>query len=220
MNSAARLSNIRVLVADDHTIVRQGLVTLLQESGDCTVVGEASDGLEAVEKASETRPDVVVLDLTMPRLGGLEAVRRIHEALPETRILVLSVHEEQEYVVPIVQAGASGYLVKDSAIGDLLAAVRALHNGQGYFGPQAARALAEQSRNPGREVVDPYGRLTPREREVFHLVVEGRTTKQIARELDISVKTAENHRSRVLDKLDCHNTAELVSYAAKKGLLK
>lgn len=220
MNSAAPLSAIRVLVADDHTIVRQGLVTLLEESGDCTVVAEACDGLEAVDKALETRPDVAVLDLTMPRLGGLEAVRRIHEALPATRILVLSVHEEQEYVVPIVKAGASGYLVKDSAIGDLLAAVRALHAGQGYFGPQAARALAEQSRNPDRGTADPYGQLTPREREVFHLVVEGRTTKQVARELDISVKTAENHRSRVLDKLNCHNTAGLVCYAAKKGLLK
>lgn len=213
-------SRIRVLVADDHTIVRQGLRNLLEESGDCEVVAEAADGAEAVEKAVGSRPDVAVLDLTMPRLGGLEAVRRIHEQLPDTRILVLTVHEEQEYVIPIVQAGAAGYLVKDSAISDLLSAVRALYNGQGYFGPQAARALAEMSRNPGEVHSDPYGRLTPREREVFHLVVEGKTTKDVARALGISVKTAENHRSRVLDKLNCHNTAELVSYAAKKGLLK
>lgn len=219
--SARRMgARIRVLVADDHTIVRQGLRNLLQESEDCEVVAEAADGLDAVEQAVATRPDVAVLDLTMPRLSGLEAVRRIHQQLPDTRILVLTVHEEQEYVIPIVQAGAAGYLVKDSAISDLLSAVRALYNGQGYFGPQAARALAELSRNPGEVPSDPYGRLTPREREVFHLVVEGKTTKEVARALGISVKTAENHRSRVLDKLGCHNTAELVSYAAKKGLLK
>lgn len=210
---------IRVLVADDHTIVRQGLVAMLRESGDCDVVAEAADGMEAVERALEVRPDVAVLDLTMPRLGGLEAVRRIHEKLPDTRILVLTVHEEQEYVVPIVKAGAAGYLVKDSAVSELLAAVRALSRGQGYFGPQAAQALAEQSRHPGNAGADPYGNLTPREREVFHLVVEGRTTKEVARELEVSVKTAENHRSRVLEKLGVHNTAELVSYAAKKGLL-
>jgi len=220
MNARTMGARIRVLVADDHTIVRQGLKNLLEESEDCEVVAEAADGLEAVEMAVSTKPDVAVLDLTMPRLSGLEAVRRIHEQLPDTRILVLTVHEEQEYVIPIVQAGAAGYLVKDSAISDLLSAVRALHRGQGYFGPQAAKALAELSRNPGEAVKDPYGRLTPREREVFHLVVEGRTTKEVARSLDISVKTAENHRSRILDKLGCHNTAELVSYAAKKGLLK
>lgn len=210
---------IRVLVADDHTIVRQGLVAMLRESGDCEVVAEAADGMEAVERALDVRPDVAVLDLSMPRLGGLEAVRRIHEKLPDTRILVLTVHEEQEYVLPIVKAGAAGYLVKDSAVTELLAAVRALSRGQGYFGPQAARALAEQSRRPGDAGADPYGSLTPREREVFHLVVEGRTTKEVARELEVSVKTAENHRSRVLEKLGVHNTAELVSYAAKKGLL-
>lgn len=213
-------ARIRVLVADDHTIVRQGLKNLLDESEDCEVVAEAADGLEAVEQAVSTRPDVVVLDLTMPRLSGLEAVRRIHEQLPDTRILVLTVHEEQEYVIPIVQAGAAGYLVKDSAISELLSAVHALYRGQGYFGPQAAQALAELSRNPGNAPSDPYGRLTPREREVLHLVVEGSTTKEVARILDISVKTAENHRSRVLDKLGVHNTAGLVSYAAKKGLLK
>lgn len=213
------MSSIRVLVADDHTIVRQGLVRLLSDSPDCQVVAEAGDGLEAVEKARRYRPDVVVLDLSMPRLSGLEAVRRIREEVPQAKILVLTVHDEEEYVLPMVRAGAAGYLVKDSAASELLAAVQALHRGLGYFGPQAARALAEQYRHPERSGDDPYGALTPREREVFHLVVEGRTTKEIAKSLGISVKTAENHRSRVLAKLGVHNTAELVRYAARKGLL-
>jgi DNA-binding NarL/FixJ family response regulator len=183
------------------------------------VVAEAADGLEAVERAVATRPDVAVVDLTMPRLSGLEAVRRIHDELPTTRILVLTVHEEEEYVLPIVRAGAAGYLVKDSAVSELLAAVKALAAGQGYFGPQAARALAEQYRRPERSPEDPYGSLTPREREVFHLVVEGKTTTEVAVALGISVKTADNHRSRMMDKLGVHNTAELVRYAARKGLL-
>lgn len=210
---------IRVLVADDHTIVREGLVSLLTESGECEVVAQAADGLEAVERARETRPDVAVLDLSMPRLSGLEAVRRIHEELPRTRVLVLTMHEDEEYVVRVVQAGAAGYLVKDSAGTELLAAVRALHQGQGYFGPGPARALAEQYRHPERTPEDPYGSLTPREREVFHLVVEGRTTKEVAKALSISVKTAENHRTRMMEKLGVHNTAELVRYAARKGLV-
>lgn len=213
------MSRVRVLVADDHTIVRKGLVSLLEESGECEVVGEAADGLDAVEKALATRPEVAILDLSMPRLSGLEAVRRIHDALPQTRLLVLTVHEEEEYVLPIIRAGASGYLIKDSAVAELLAAVRALHTGQGYFGPQAARVLAEQYRHPERTPDDPYGTLSPREREVFHLVVDGHTTKEIARALAISVKTADNHRCRLMEKLGVHNTAELVRYAARRGLL-
>jgi len=133
---------IRVLVADDHTIVRQGVVSLLEAGGDCEVVAQASDGVEAVEKALATRPDVAVLDIGMPRLSGLEAVRRIRQEAPKVRVLVLTMHEEEEYVVHLVRAGASGYLVKDSAAGELLAAVRALARGHGYFGPYAARVLA------------------------------------------------------------------------------
>jgi two-component system, NarL family, response regulator NreC len=137
---------IRIMVADDHTIVRAGLVSLLESSGLCEIVAEAGDGLEAVEKALATRPEIAIIDMTMPRLSGLEAVRRIREALPDTRILVLTVHDEEEYVIPIVRAGAVGYLVKSTAASDLLAAVKALHAGKGYFGPEAARVLAEQSR--------------------------------------------------------------------------
>jgi len=213
------MGRVRVLVADDHTIVRQGLVSLLVDSGECEVVAEAADGLEAVEKAEATRPDVAILDLSMPRLSGLEAVRRIHETQPQTRVLILTVHEEEEYVLPLVRAGASGYLIKDSAVAELLAAVRALHAGHGYFGPQAARVLAEQYQHPERTGDDPYGGLSPREREVFHFVVDGKTTKEIAHALGISVKTADNHRYRLMEKLGVHNTAELVRYAARRGLL-
>lgn len=210
---------IRVLVADDHRLVREGLVSLLAESGECEVVAEAADGLEAVERAVAAAPDVAVVDLTMPRLGGLEAVRRIREQAPATRVLVLTVHAEEEYVLPVMKAGAHGYLLKDSAASELLAAVRALAAGQGHLGPQAARVLAERYRHPERSPDDPYGSLTPREREVFHLVVEGRTTKEVARRLGIRAKTAENHRARMMDKLGARNSAEVVLYAARHGLL-
>ncbi|KAB8198248.1 response regulator [Marilutibacter maris] len=210
---------IRVLIADDHTLVRESLAGMLQADGDVQVVAQAADGVETIEKAVLVRPDVVVTDISMARLNGIEVVRRLHEALPQTRVLVLTMHQEDEYVLQAVRAGASGYLVKDSAASELLAAVRSLQAGRGYFGPQAARALAEQMQNPQRAVDDPYGRLTAREREVFHLIAEGLTTKEIARQLGISAKTAENHRTRVLSKLDVRNTAELVRYALRKGLL-
>ena len=210
---------MRVLIADDHTMVRESLVSVLQAAGDVQVVAQAADGIEALELALQTRPDVVVADLSMPRLNGLEVVRRLREALPQTRVLVLTMHQEDEYVLQAVRAGASGYLVKDSAASELLAAVRNLHAGRGHFGPQAARTLAQQLQHPERTLDDPYGRLTAREREVFHLIAEGHTTKEIARKLDISAKTAENHRARVLDKVGVRNTAELVRYALRKGLL-
>lgn len=210
---------MRVLVADDHTLVRESLVGLLQGDAGIVVVAQAADGLETVDKALATHPDVVITDLSMPRLSGLEVVRRLREALPNTRVLVLTMHKEDEYVLQAVRAGASGYLVKDSAAAELLAAVRSLHAGRGHFGPQAAKAVAEQLQHPERGLVDPYGRLTAREREVFHLLAEGLTTKEVARQLGISAKTAENHRARVLDKLDVRNTAELVRYAVRHGLL-
>ena len=213
------MGKIRVLIADDHTIVRESLVALLQGDSDVVVVAQAADGVEALEKAAATRPDVVITDLTMPGLNGIEIVRRLCQALPNTRVLVLTMHQEDEYVLQAVRAGASGYLVKDSAASELLAAVRALHAGRRHFGAQASKAIAEQLKHPERVVDDPYGRLTAREREVFHLIAEGLTTKEIARKLEISTKTGENHRSRVLAKLGLRNTAEVVRYALRRGLL-
>jgi DNA-binding NarL/FixJ family response regulator len=213
------MARLRILLADDHTIVRQGLVSILKEVDDFEVVAEAADGNEAVDKALLTKPDVVVLDVTMPRLNGIEAARRIHKAVPESRILVLTMHEDQEYVLKMVRAGASGYLVKDGAASELVNAIRALHAGQGYFGPQASRALAEdyQGRRPAAE--DPFAQLTDREREVFQLLVEGRTNAQVAEVLCISAKTVDNHRTRLMEKLGVHSSVELVRFAAKQGLL-
>lgn len=209
---------IRVMLADDHTIVRAGLAKILEDA-EIDVVAQASDALEAVEVAIATRPQVAILDLSMPRLSGLEMVRRIRKAVPLTRILILTAHHEEEYIVPLVKAGAAGYLVKDSAATDLITAVEALVEGDSYFGPQAAKALAEQLQNPTEHPEDPYGALTAREREVFHLVIDGLTTKEVAQELDVSVKTAENHRTRLMQKLGVHSSVELVRYAVRHGLL-
>lgn len=210
---------VRVVVADDHTILREGLVSLLNASGECQVLAQAADGMAAVEAALAHRPDVLVVDLTMPRLNGLEVVRRVNAQAEGVRVLVLTMHNEEEYVLHAVRAGASGFLLKDTAGSELLAAVKAIAAGRGYFGGHAARVLAQQVQQPKARLEDPYRGLTDREREVFHLIVEGMTTKEIARKLDISAKTAENHRSRVLEKLEARNTAELIRYAARHGLM-
>ena len=211
---------IRVLVADDHTIVRDGLVALLNGSGDCQVVAQAADGITTVELALKTQPDVVVVDISMPKLSGIEGVRRLRAELPATRTLVLTMHEEEEYVLHMIRAGAAGYLVKRAATAELLQAVRTLAAGGVHFGALAAKALAMQVQHPEMLSDDPYGALSPREREVMHLVVEGLSTKEIARKLDITVKTAENHRCRILEKLDVRNSAELVRYAMRKRLVE
>ena len=210
---------IRVLVADDHTLLREGLVALLVKDNACEIVAEAADGIAAVQEAVRTRPDVAVVDISMPKLNGMEVVRRLAQQLPQTRTLVLTMHAEEEYVLHVVRAGAAGFLLKDSAAQELLAAVRALASGRGYFGPHASKVLAQQVQQPKAQLDDPYRGLTPREREVFHLIVEGLTTKEIAKRLDISSKTAENHRARVLEKLEARNTAELIRYAVRHGLM-
>ncbi len=210
---------IRVLVADDHELVRKGIVRILRDGGSVEIVAEACDGLEAVELALAEKPDVVVTDLTMPRLGGLDVVRKVRKALPKCRILVLTVHHDEEYIVPIVEAGASGYLVKDSASAELTDAVAALARGEVYFGPEATKVLAAQLSNLEQPGDDPYGALTARERELFHLVAESRSTREIAAILGVAVKTANNHRTNMMRKLRLHDAGEVVRYAARKGLL-
>ena len=214
------MTKIRVLVADDHTIVRQGLVGILRASPDMEVVAEAADGSEAVEKSLKAKPDVVVLDVSMPRLSGIEAARRIHESLPAARILVLTMHDDEEYILKMVRAGASGYLLKDGAASELLAGIRNLKAGKTHFGPHAAKALEEAfARDRPSEPADPYERLTDREREVFQLVVEGKTNAEIGELLFISAKTVDNHRTRLMEKLGLHSAAELIRYAARHKLL-
>ena len=211
---------VRVVVADDHTIVRQGLVGILRGDPGIEVVGEATDGAETVERAEKLRPDVVVLDVSMPRLNGLEAARRIRESQPGVRILVLTMYDDEEYVLKLVKAGVSGYLLKESAASDLLAAIHAIRAGKTFFGPEAQKALADSYQRELAVPEDPYGSLTNREREVFQLVAEGKTNAQVADLLCISPKTVDNHRTRVMEKLGLHSAAELVLFATRRKLIR
>jgi two-component system response regulator NreC len=213
------LRPLRVLIADDHTLVRESLVAVLEGGGRCQVVGQAANGLEALALAAKLDPDVAIIDISMPNLGGLEVVRRLRADAPRTRVLVLTMHEEQEYLLQAVRAGAAGFLLKDSPTAELIAAVANVGAGRGHFSAQSAAVLAGQLHHPDRSIDDPYRDLTPREREVFHLIIEGQSTKEIARRLDISTKTAENHRARVLAKLEARNTADVIRYAVRRGLL-
>lgn len=210
---------IRVLVADDHTIVRETLVAALDASGECLVVGQAANGIDAIEQCLRLQPDIAIVDISMPRLNGIEVVRRLRAELPQMRILVLTMHQEEEYVLHMLRAGAAGYLRKDAAMAELIEAVRSLGGGGLHFGAHATRAMAMQVQQARPMPTDPYRDLSPREREVFHLIVDGLTTKEIALRLDIGVKTAENHRQRVFAKLDVRNAAELVRYAARHHLI-
>ena len=210
---------LRVLVADDHTLVRESLVAVLEADGRCVVVGQAANGSDALAAVVRLDPDVAIVDISMPGLGGLEVVRRLRGDAPRTRVLVLTMHEEQEYLLQAVRAGAAGFLLKDSPTVELIAAVAAVGAGRGHFGPLAAAVLAGQLHAPTRAIDDPDRDLTAREREVFHLIIEGLSTKEVARRLDISAKTAENHRARVLAKLEARNTADVIRYAARRGLL-
>ena len=211
--------SLRILIADDHTLVRESIVSVLETAGACQVVAQAANGLQALALAAEHDPDVAIIDISMPNLGGLEVVRRLQAESPRTRVLVLTMHEDQEYLLHAVRAGATGFMLKDSPTAELVAAVRNVGEGRGHFSPEATRILAEQLHRPKQAMDDPYGSLTPREREVFHLVIEGMSTKEIARRLDISTKTAENHRARVLAKLEARNTADVIRYAVRRGLM-
>ena len=206
---------IRILLAEDHTIVRQGLKSLLEGQDDMTVVAEAANGREAVKAARRLGPDVVVMDLTMPELNGVDATAQITKSCPSTRVVILSMHSADEYVFPALRAGASGYLVKGSGLSELTSAIRAVHKGNAFFSPEVSKTLLNKTQRSG-EGPDP---LTEREREVLQLVVEGKTSPQIAALLNISAKTVEGHRGRIMNKLEIHDVAGLVRYAIRTGLI-
>ena len=206
----------RILLADDHGVVRQGFRRILETQADLEIVGEAANGNQAVERAAELLPDVVVMDVAMPELNGIEATRRITERSPHCKVLALSMHKDSVYVREILKAGARGYLLKDAIDADLLAAVRAVASGEGYLSPAVANAVLVDYR---QHVTDPIDLLTSREREVLQLIAEGRTNKEIATSLKLSVYTVDAHRGRVMEKLNLHSTGELVRFAVRKGLV-
>ena len=210
------MKKTRIVLADDHSVVRQGFRRILEAQPDMEIVGEASNGNEAIEVSTRLNPDVVVMDVAMPELNGIEATRRMGESASRTRVLALSMHKDSVYVREILRAGARGYLLKDAVDEDLIAAVRAVARGEGYLSPGIADAVLTDYR---QHVTDPIDLLTTREREVLQLVAEGKTNKEIATGLNLSVYTVDAHRGRIMEKLNLHSTGELVRFAIRKGLV-
>lgn len=215
------MPKLRVLLGDDHTLMRQGLRKIMEERPEWEVVAEVGDGREAVKKCVALKPDVAVLDVAMPLLNGIDATQQIVRKVPETKVLVLSMHSDEAYVTRALQAGATGYMLKDSAGKDLLKGIASVAAGQAYFSPAIARLMLDDyvRRVSGTDVVDRYETLSAREREIFQLIAEARTNKEVAELLEISPATVETHRARILQKLDIHNTAELVLYAVRRGVI-
>ena len=216
------MGRVRILLADDHTLVRHGLRKLLEERPEWEVVAEAGDGREAVRLAEQHKPDVAILDVAMPLLNGIEATRQITRRVPGTRVLVLSMHADEAYVTQILQAGATGYLLKDSADVDLLKAVGEAARGKSFFSPAIAKVMLDDyvRQLADKGVTDRYEALSEREREIFQLVAEGKTNKEMAAMLFISPSTVETHRARIMEKLDLHSAAEIVLYAVRRGVIR
>jgi two-component system, NarL family, response regulator NreC len=206
----------RILLVDDHAVVRQGFGLILSSQPDMEIVGEAGDGREAVELSEKLEPDVVVMDVAMPGLNGIEATRRLSRSLPRTRVLALSMHKDAVYVREILRAGARGYLLKESVDTDLLAAVRAVARGEGYLSPSVSDAVLSDYR---KHVTDPLDLLSSREREVLQMIAEGKTNKEIATALNLSVYTIDAHRGRIMEKLNLHSVGELVRFAMRNKLI-
>jgi two-component system response regulator NreC len=208
---------IRVILADDHRMVRQGFKLILQGQEDIVVVGEAGNGREVLEQAALLQADVIVMDVTMPELNGIEATRRLRDIAPHAHVLALSVHRDGVYVREIVKAGADGYILKESADTELIAAVRAVAEGNSYLSPEVAGAVLKDYR---RQALDPLDPLSPREREVLQLIAEGKTNKDIAVRLGLSIYTIDGHRTRIMEKLGMHSVSELVRFAMRHGVVE
>lgn len=215
------MNPIRILLADDHTVMRNGLRLLLERQRNLTVVGEASDGRETVRLAEQLSPDVVVMDIAMPNLNGIEAARQIMAAHPDLAIVILSMHSDESYVIRALKAGARAYLLKDSAEGDLIAAIHAITDGKSFFSPAISRILVEDYMRQleQKHVEDTYELLTAREREILQLLAEGKANKEVAAMLNLSIYTVETHRTHILQKLNLHNVPELILYAVRKGII-
>lgn len=215
------MQKIRVLVVDDHTIVRDGICALLGLAGDMEVVGEAANGREALEMVKKLMPDVVLMDMAMPVMGGLEATRRIHKEFPKVKVLALTQYDDKAYVFPVIEAGASGFISKTAASSELASGIRSVHRGDSFLSPSVARFLVEDYQQVAsmKGGQDPYEQLTDREREVLKLAAEGYTTQEIADMLVLSPKTVEGHKTNLMSKLDIHNRTELVKYALRKGII-
>jgi DNA-binding NarL/FixJ family response regulator len=217
---------IRILLADDHAIVREGVKRILAGEGDIEVVGEAADGAEAVTLAKRLRPDVAVLDISMPRLDGIEATRQIRSAVPETHTLALTMHADDSYVFQLIKAGASGCVLKHDPAPDLIGAIRSASRGEAFLYPQTANAVAAdyltrvQSGEGEAQDRETYDGLTAREKEILTLIAQGETNQDIGRRLFISVKTVQTHRAHILEKLRLHDRTQLVRYAIRKGLIQ
>jgi DNA-binding NarL/FixJ family response regulator len=207
---------IHILLADDHAVVRQGFKMILAAQADMEIVGEAGNGREALDLAGQLQPDVIVMDVAMPELNGIEATRRIADVSPRSRVLALSMHKDSVYVREILRAGARGYLLKDSIASDLLAAVRAIARGEGYLSPGVSDAVLNDYR---RHVTDPIDLLSSREREVLQMIAEGKTNKDIATVLNLSVYTVDAHRGHIMEKLNLHSVTDLVRFAVRCGLV-
>lgn len=215
------MRKIRIVLADDHKLMRGGLRVLLEQQQDFAVVGEASDGREAVALVSSQKPDVLVMDIGMPNLNGIEAAAQITQNHPEISVVMLSMHSDESYVLRALKAGAKGYLLKDSAETDLIRAVHSVAEGKSFFSPAVSKVLLDdyvrKLKRSGTE--DPYDLLTPREREVLQLVAEGKSNKDVAQLLNLSVYTVETHRSNIMEKLNLHGVPELILYAVRKGII-
>jgi DNA-binding NarL/FixJ family response regulator len=215
------MNKITVLVAEDHTIVRKGICSLLEAKAEIEVVGEAEDGREAVEKVETLRPDVVLMDITMPRLNGLEATRQIKRLYPQVKILALTMYTNEEYIQQILQAGASGYVVKQAAPAELISAIQAVYRGDSFLSPSISKTLIDEYlKHADQTVPVEQTKLTDREREVLQLLAEGNSNRDIAQKLNISIKTAGVHRTNLMEKLGMHNLTDLVKYALRKGIIR